>query len=87
MTYKEATEWIEANKNLIGKVTEKGFVYRELVIVPADNKDREAFLRNYVLSYNNQAAIIPYMGGDLQVWGIDIDMIRKHNLLLYHVLA
>ena len=87
MTYKEAQEWIESNKHLIGTVSEKGVVYRDLVIVPSDDLEREGFLRNYILSYNNQEAIIPYIGSDLQVWAIDTDLIRTNNLLFYSKLA
>ena len=87
MTYKEAQEWIVSNKHLIGKVTEKGVVYRDLVIVPSDDLNREEFLRSYILSYYNKEAIIPYIGRDLQVWAIDTDLIRTKNVLFYVKLA
>lgn len=87
MTYKEAQKWVEDNRNLIGTVTEKGIVYRELVIVPSDEEDRNTFLRNYVLSFYDQTAIIPFIGNDLQVWGIDTEMIRKNGILFYDCLA
>lgn len=71
MTYKEAFDWIEANKNLIGTKTEKDLLIGDLVAVPTNSHEREVFLRSYVINRNGLASIIPYVNSDLEVWAID----------------
>jgi len=87
MTYKEAFDWIKANKNLIGTKTEKDLLIGDLVAVPTNSHEREVFLRSYVINRNGVASIIPYVNSDLEVWAIDTFALETKNLLFYKKLA
>lgn len=87
MTYKQALEWIEANKQLIGTETEKGMKIGELVAVPVDPKDKEAFIRSYIFNKNNGITVLPYTNGELEVWAIDTDRLKPNGMLLYKQMA
>lgn len=87
MTYTEAIQWRENNKNLIGTTDEKGFIVSDLFVVPANPNDRDIFLRNYLFSENKEAAIQPYINDDVQVWSVDLARIESDNILFYNVLA
>ena len=83
MTYKEALEWIEANKNLIGTKTEKDMMIGDLVAVPVDTAHRDAFMRSYVLNRNKVASLMPYTNEELEVWAIDTYHMENSGVLFY----
>lgn len=87
MSYEQAVDWIETNKHLIGKEIEKGMVIGDLVAVPVDSDDREAFLHSYIFNLNRDIITIPNTNGELEVWAIDTDRIRRNNVLLYKMIA
>lgn len=87
MTYKEALEWIEANKHLVGTKTEKGLFIGELVAVPINPGDRESFLRSYVLNRNSDISLFPFVGDDMEVWAIDTNRLTPNGVLLFKKLA
>ena len=87
MTYKEALERIEANKQLIGTETENGMFIGALVSVPVSSRERESFLREYVLNRHFETSTISFIGDDLEVWAIDTNRITPNGVLLYKKLA
>ena len=87
MTYKEAFDWIEANKKLIGTKTDKDMFISDLVAVPVNEVQRSAFLRTYVLTRNKVTSVIPYVKSDFEVWAIDTYILETRNVLLYKKLA
>lgn len=87
MTYKQAEEWIEANKQLIGTETEKGMVIGDLIAVPANASDQEVFLRSYVLSRQWEVSIIPFLNGEMEVWAIDTERITRDRVLLHKTMV
>lgn len=87
MTYKQAEEWIEANKQLIGTETEKGMVIGDLVAVPVNASDQEVFLRSYILSRQWEDSIIPFLNGEMEVWAIDTDCITRDRVLLHKTMV
>ena len=87
MTYKEAIDWIKANKNLIGTKTENDLLLGDLVAVPTNSNEQEVFLRSYVLNRNGVASIIPYVNSDLEVWAIDTYHLETSGVLFYKKLA
>ena len=87
MTHKEALEWIEANKHLIGTETEKGMFIGALVPVPVSPRERESFLREFVFNRHFETSTIPFIGDDLEVWAIDTNRITPNGVLLYKKVA
>lgn len=87
MTYKQAKEWIDANKMLIGTETEKGMVIGDLVAVPVNANDQEKFLRSYILSKQWEVSIIPFLDGEMEVWAIDSDRITRDRVLLHKTMV
>lgn len=87
MTYKEAFDWIEANKNLIGTNTEKDMLIGDLVAVPVDANHRDAFMRSYVLNRNKVSSLIPYVNEELVVWAIDTYHLETSGVLFYKQMA
>ena len=87
MIYTEATKWRESHLHLIGTTDKKGFVVSDLFIVPTNPKDRDTFLRNYLLSENKEDVILPYVSKEVQVWSVDLSRLDSHNILFYSVLA
>lgn len=87
MTYKQAEEWIEANKQLIGTETDKGMVIGDLVAVPVNASDQEEFLRSYVLGRQWKVSIIPFLSGEMEVWAIDTDRITRDRVLLHKTMV
>lgn len=87
MTYSDAKQWRVEHLHLIGTIDKKGFVVSDLVIVPANDQDRDVYLRTYLYSKNKDNAIIPYMNRDVQVWSVDLERLETHNILFYNVLA
>ena len=72
---------------MIGTIDEKGFVVSELLIVPANSHDRDAYLRNYLYYENKDSAIVPYVDKDVQVWSVDLGRLESHNILFYNILV
>lgn len=87
MTYEAALLWKEQNLKLIGTSDEKGFVVSDLFIVPSNPTDRDVFLRQYLFTENKDTAILPFVGGDFQVWSVDLNRLESNNILFYNVLA
>ena len=87
MTYSAALQWKKDHLNLIGSIDEKGFVVSELLIVPANSQDCDAYLRNYLYSENKDSAIVPYIDKDVQVWSVDLGRLESHNILFYNILV
>ena len=87
MTYKQAKEWIEANKHLIGTETGKGMVIGDLIAVPANASDQGVFLRSYVLSRQWEVSIIPFLNGEMEVWAIDTERITIDSVLLHKTMV
>lgn len=87
MTYKEALEWIEANKQLIGTKTEKDMLIGDLVAVPVNEAHRDAFMQSYVLNRNKITSLIPYVNEDLEIWAIDTYHMETSGVLFYKHMA
>lgn len=87
MTYKQAKEWIEANKQLIGIETEKGMLIGDLVAVPVNASDQEVFLRSYVLSRQWEVSIMPFLNVEMEVWAIDTDCITRDRVFLHKTMV
>lgn len=87
MTYIEALKWKTANLGLIGSVDKKGFVVSDLMIVPADPKERNVFLQTYLFTENKDLAFAPYTSRDMQVWAVDLSRLESHGILFYDVLT
>lgn len=87
MTYKEAFEWIETNKNLIGTKTDKDFLIGDLIAVPVNEGQQKTFLRTFVLTRNKFASVIPYANSEMEVWAIDTNILETRNVFLYKKLA
>jgi len=87
MTYSAALEWRNKNLQLIGTIDKKGFVVSDLILVPSNAQDRDAYLRNYLFAGRNESAILPYMNQELQVWSVDLNRLETHNILFYNILA
>lgn len=87
MTYKEALEWIETNKHLVGTETDKGMFIGELVAVPVNPSDRESFLRSYVRNRDSGVSVFPFVGDEMEVWAIDTNRLTQKGVLLFKRLA
>ena len=87
MTYKEAFDWIEAHKNLIGTKTDKDMLICDLVAVPVNEVQRNAFLRTYVLTRNKVTSVIPFVKSNFEVWAIDTYLLETRNVFLYKKLV
>lgn len=87
MNYSEALEFKKQNANLVGTTTERGLKIGKLIIVPANEKDRNKFFSSYLLSYNEETAIYPYVNGPVEVWAIDLEYLNRNNVLFYKKLA
>jgi len=66
MTFKDALELANNNKNIIGKKL-NGATVDDIIIHPVNEKQFEEFLKSYTLSLNAQKAVLPYLDFDLSV--------------------
>ena len=88
MKYSETLQWIETHKDLIGPVDEKeGFIVSDLLIVPTNFQNQDDFLRNYLLTSNKEAAILPYVNDEVEVWSVDLSRNESCNLISNNKLA
>ena len=75
MTFKEALELANNNKNIIGKKI-NGATIDEIIIHPINGKQLEEFSKSYVQCLNSQKAVLPYMDSDL---GVSV-VLDKHRI-------
>ena len=87
MNYSEALEFKEQNANLIGTTTDRGLKIGKLIIVPANENERNKFFSSFLLHYNEDAAILPYTKEPVEVWAIDLEYLNRNNVLFYKKLA
>lgn len=87
MDYSEALEFKEQNANLIGTTTERGLKIGKLIIVPANENNRNKFFSSFLLHYNEDTAILPYINEPVEVWAIDLEYLNRNNVLFYKKLA
>lgn len=83
MKFLEAVELASKKSNLIGTSTDKGGTIDDIIIVPTDPREREGFIRSYLMSFNAQQSIVPYINSDVQVLAIDKERIREQNIFIY----
>lgn len=84
MKFLEAVELASKKSNLIGTSTDNGGTIDDIIIVPTDRLEQEIFIRNYLISFDAQQSIVPYMNSDVQVLAvIDKKRIREQNIFLY----
>ena len=86
MTYAEAAKWREENLDRVGSTDEKGFIVDDLLIVPAENPDRDNFLSQYIQDVEASVAIIPFMNDNMQVWAVDTRHLKSTNVLFFNIL-
>ena len=86
MKYEDALKLKEESKLLIGTKDSKGFTIGEIIIVPSNEEERNAFLNSCILDYDFESAIIPYIDGELEVWALDLDYLKKANIVFYNKL-
>ena len=86
MTYEEAKEKIEQKKGLIGKTNAKGFQITTLLIVPSEENARNIFFQSYILNFNAEVSIAPFITNDVELWGIDENYLKKSNILFYEII-
>ena len=82
MTYQEAKELKEKNLHLLNTTTDRGFYITEILILPSDEQKRNNFFLQYLLS-NADVALEQYIDEDLVVWAIDVEHLKKANVLFY----
>lgn len=87
MNYSEALEFKVQNAHLVGSITNRGLKIDKLIIVPSNENDRNNFFSSFLLSYNDEAAILPYANGIVEVWAIDLEHLTRNNVLFYKKLA
>lgn len=87
MIYSEALEFIKANANLLNTTTERGLKIGKMIIVPADERNRNKFFSSYLLTNDEKKAILPYSKGLVEVWAIDLEHLNRNNVLFYKKLA
>lgn len=87
MTYSEAVKYKIDNVGLIGTSTERGLKIGKIIIVPSNESEREKFFSSFLLSNDDESAIIPFMKGSVEVWAIDIEYLNRNNVLFYKKLA
>ncbi len=67
MQFTEATALAKKNSHLIGK-TYKGYTIDEVIVVPTDEYERDAFEKEYARTSNLQLALEKYLNADLSVF-------------------
>lgn len=87
MKYEDALELRKNSLNLIGSIDSKGFKIGEIIIVPADEKERKLFFDSYLFNYDFQAAIMPFTDSEVEVWALDLDYLRKASIVFYNRLG
>jgi hypothetical protein len=86
MTYKEAKEILEQKKGLIGKINAKGFQITTLLIVPSEENARNIFFQSYIINFNAEVSIAPFITNDVELWGIDENYLKRSNILFYEII-
>lgn len=84
MKYEEAVELRRKSLSLIGSIDSKGFKIGEIIIVPADEKERKLFFDSYLFNYDFQASIQPFTDSQVEVWTLDLDYLMKANIVFYN---
>lgn len=87
MTYSEAIEYKNNNAGLIGTSTERGLKIGKIIIVPSNEYERERFFSSFLLSNDDESAIVPFIKGPVEVWAIDLEYLNRNNVLFYKKLA
>jgi hypothetical protein len=87
MDYNNAIKYIEDHWNLVGTTTEKGLKIGKLIIVPSNEKSRERFFSSYLISNDENSAILPFISMPVEVWAIDVDYLYRNNVLFYKKLV
>lgn len=81
MTFKEALNLIDENKNLIGKKF-RGATIDEFLVAPTDSVQRDQFSRLYIDSLNAQQSALPFINSDVDVLVVcDKHRIRQENFI------
>lgn len=83
MNYNNAVKYKKENDNLVGRTTDKGLKIGKLIIVPADEENREKFFSSYLISNDEISAIRPFVSMPVEVWAIDLDYLKRNNVLFY----
>ena len=60
MNYRDAKKVREQNLHLIGTTDAKGFIVGDIIIVPIEKKQQNAFFVTYLSSRNAEIAITPF---------------------------
>lgn len=86
MKYEDALKLKNESKNLIGTRDNKGFTVGEIIIVPSDEGERKSFFDSCNLTYDFESALIPFIDSELEVWALDLDYLKKANIVFYNKL-
>lgn len=85
MTFTQALQLIERNKNLIGTKTDKGLLIDLILVVPTDADLRDRFIDNLMITRNPQQAIAPFMNSDVEVWVTNSEYLYKQGIFFHDV--
>ena len=83
MKYEDALKQKIEFESLIGTKNSKGFTIGAIIVVPSNEKDRRDFFNTCVLDYDFDSAIMPYKGSEVEVWALDLDYLKKANIVFY----
>lgn len=78
MTFKEALSVANTKLELVGKLSMKGAILSEVIIVPSDPHEFTCFKKLYTNSLNAQESIVPFINSDVIVLGV-FDKFRIPN--------
>lgn len=87
MTYLEALNFIKENADIVGTTTDRGLKIGKLIVVPSDGDNREKFFSSYFQTNDENSSILPYMNEPLEVWAIDLEYLKRNNVLFYKKLS
>lgn len=82
MVYKDAIKILSKFECLKGSRTDKGFIIKDIVIVPADKEKRKEYINKCIL--NNQDDDYFFQDKtEVFIWAIDTDYLKSANILFY----
>lgn len=81
MVYKDALKILSKYESLKGSRTDRGFIIKDIVIVPADKEKRKEYINNCIL--NNQEEYFFQDKTEVFIWAIDTDYLKSANILFY----
>lgn len=88
MKFLDAVEFAKNQSQLIGTTTKKGGTIDDIIIVPSNSEDQEQFMSNYIVTFDAQKCIAPYIKSDVKVIAvIDKKRIRQQGVFIHQILS